>query len=96
MREVVALVDSALDKNPAMSHHQPPRPNQVYAPPDVMPRVLRLDGVAEGRPVELARVPDNHQRLVRLPVGRTLESIRLTVEATWGAPATRLYAFSVG
>lgn len=39
---------------------------------------------------------DNHQRLFQLPLARrTVTAIRLTILATWGAPASRVFAFNV-
>lgn len=92
VREVTLLLDSALERNPAMSFHQPPRPDQLYGVPDVMPKTFRLEGLIGDRWTDLHRVTGNYQRLVRLPVGREISGLRYTLEETWGAPHTLLYA----
>lgn len=38
---------------------------------------------------------DNHQRLVRRPIGRRAVAIRLVPRATWGAPLAHLFAWDV-
>ncbi len=42
-----------------------------------------------------ARVDDNHQRLVRVPLVRKTAAVRLVPERTWGAEKAKLYAFDV-
>jgi hypothetical protein len=40
-------------------------------------------------------IPDNHQRLVRLPLGITASRIRFTPKATWGAKDVRVFALDL-
>ncbi len=40
----------------------------------------------------VAEVQDNHQRLVRLPLGLTASGLRFTARATWGAKEVRVFA----
>jgi hypothetical protein len=39
-----------------------------------------------------AAIADNHQRLVRLPLGLKVRRLRLTAGETWGSPAVRVFA----
>ena len=64
--------------------------------PKTLVRAFRLEGVTpEGECVTLAQETDNHQRLCRIPVGRTLRAVRFIPESTWGAPRAGLFAFDV-
>ena len=42
-----------------------------------------------------ARVAQNHQRLVRVPLAGRARAVRLVPEATWGAPEAHVFAFDV-
>jgi hypothetical protein len=96
---VSLVLDSALDRNIAMSYHQkdPDDPNQatLTAPPPSLPRVIKLEGKAAGNWETIALLENNYQRLVRLPVGRQLEGVRFTLVQTWGADASKVFAFTV-
>ena len=85
------IVDSAMDKIIAMSHHQ--KDDQLSIIPDVMPRTFRFEGLIDGDWRTVAAVEDNHQRLVRVPIGRQMGGIRWVLGETWGAAESRLYAF---
>ena len=91
LQEATGLLDSALDSNVALSQHQ--RDGQLTAPPAVMPRAFRLEGLRQGQWQMLHTVTDNHQRLVRLPISGQFEAVRFTLDATWGNEASRVYAF---
>jgi hypothetical protein len=39
--------------------------------------------------------PENHQRLVRIPLSGTATAVRFVPEATWGAELAHLFAFDV-
>lgn len=92
---VTLILDSALHKDPQMSHHIPPG-SHLTAPPEEMPRRFTVEVLVDGRWQVLREVADNHQRLVRLPVGRTVEGVRYSLQATWGkCEATNLYALYV-
>lgn len=88
---VTAVVDSALDRLIAMSHLQ--QDNHISETPEVMPRAFTVKGLIRRTWKVLARVTDNRQRLWRLPLGQKLGGVRFTLDATWGSPKTRLYAF---
>jgi hypothetical protein len=94
VEQVTLVLDSALDKNIIMSHHQ--QDDQLDAPPDVLPVTFRIEGHAGDGWTELTAVTDNHQRLVRVPVGRTLGGVRFTLDATRGADTSHVFAFWAG
>lgn len=91
--EAVLVLDSAMHKKIAMSHFQ--KDSQLRQVPQEMPKVLHIEGRIAGEYTTLARIEDNHQRHVRIPIGRETEGIRVTIEETWGVEETRVYAFYV-
>lgn len=91
VKEAVLVLDSAMDRIVAMSYHQ--KDNQLREPPAVMPKTFRIDGLTNGMWSALARIESNHQRHVRVSLGKELGGVRFTLEDTWGAAASRIYAF---
>lgn len=96
IREARLVFDSHLNRKPknavAMYPMQPP----AQEVPAGMVRRFRIDAErAGGRWETVARVDDNHQRVVRVPVQATTGAVRLAPEATWGAPEARLYGFDL-
>ena len=92
--EAVTLVlDSALHTNIQMSLHGDF--GQLRAVPPEMQKAFHVDGLADGRWRTLARVEDNYQRLVRLPVGEALAGVRFVLDKTWGADESKVFAFWV-
>jgi hypothetical protein len=92
--ETVTLVlDSALDRNIQMSLHGDF--GQLGSLPPSMPKAFRIEGLADGQWRTIRRVEDNYQRLVRLPVGESLAGVRFTLDGTWGAPESKVFAFYV-
>jgi len=91
--EATLIVDSALDKNIFFSRYADY--GQLTAPPPVLPKTFRLEGLQNDEWHTLRQITDNHQRLVRLPVNETVEAIRFTLDGTWGGEASRLYAFYI-
>ncbi len=94
VEEATAIVDSGLDKDVIMSYHGYDR-RPLRTPPAELPKRLRWEVREGGRWREAASVAGNRRRLVRLPVGRTIEAVRLTLEETWGGEESGLYAFYV-
>ena len=92
VEEVTLILDSALENRIGISLHAGRR-RPMTTVPDVMPREFRLEGLRGGEWTLLAAVHDNHQRLVRLPVGREIEGIRFTLDTTHGAAESRVFAF---
>ena len=93
IRRATVILDSALDRNVALSYHQ--KDDQLTSPPEVMPRAFRIEGLIDSEWQEVARVDQNHQRLRPFTVDREFDGIRFVLEETWGAEETRLYAFYV-
>lgn len=92
--EVSLVLDSSLESNIAMSYHQLWRP-MLTTLPEVMPREFRIEVMEHDEWSLFTRVSDNHQRLVKMPVDRTVGGVRYVLEKTWGAETTRLFAFYV-
>ena len=91
--QVTLVLDSGLGLQVQMSFFQPD--DQITVPPPVLPRAFRVEAKIGGEWQTLHRVRDNHQRLVRLPMGKPAEGVRYTLDATWGAPESKLFAFYV-
>ena len=92
--EVVLILDSALAMDPQMSHWYPLHAKKLTRPPVQMPHSFRVEVRDGGCWVEAARVRANHQRHVRLPLGRRTDGVRYVLESTWGTcDGTNLYAF---
>lgn len=64
--------------------------------PDTIVKAFRVEGQApDGSWQTLARVENNYQRLVRVPLTGTYKAVRFVPEATWGSEDVRLFAFDV-
>ncbi len=94
VEEVMLVLNSALDQNIIMSHH-PGSEKQLTHVPSVLPRTFTLEGYTNNSWHPIHSISENIQRLVRLPVNRELEAIRFTLEATWGAPGSSVFAYLV-
>ena len=92
-RQVTLILDSAMERNIQMSCHG--SYGQLTSPPDVTPRVVRIQRLAGGKWEDAARITDNHQRLVRVPLELRTEGIRFILDETWGASESRVYGFYV-
>jgi hypothetical protein len=93
LRRVTLVLDTAMEKLIQMSYHQ--ADDQLTAPPDVTPRTFRIQALSGSTWRDLARITNNCQRLVRLPVDTLAQGIRFVLDETWGAPESRVYAFYV-
>jgi hypothetical protein len=92
VHEVVLALDSALDRDIAISLYGGHHHHSCDRVPEVMPRRVRMEGLSEGSWGLVARLDGNYQRFLRVPIGRDLEGVRVTLEETWGAAESRLYA----
>ena len=64
--------------------------------PKTLVRSFRIEArTSDGGWQPVARVANNHQRLVRVPVDVETDAVRFVPEATWGAPQSHLFAFDV-
>jgi hypothetical protein len=95
VEEATLVLDSALDRlMPGVSHY-PLREGQLLNVPPTMPKALGIEGLVNGDWRGLWRADNNYQRLVRVPIGCEVDGLRLTIESTWGAPKTRVFAVYV-
>ena len=107
VKEVTLVLDTAMDRSIQMSYH---RPQEDWEIPGVVPKRFRIvecrrggwEGLVPGETaVALSvEITDNHQRLVRVRVGRELEGVGFILDETWGGmrgedAETRVYAFYV-
>ncbi len=89
--EAVLILDSAMAGNIAMSWHQ--RDDQMTQIPPPMPKCFRLE-VDRGNGWELLHhATENYQRHIRIPIEESVQGVRYTLEETWGAAESRVYAF---
>ena len=81
-------------ENRNMRYRQP-----LVAPPWGLPASLvkdfRIEAETDGEWRVIARVENNKQRLVRLPVSATATALRLVCESTYGASDAHLFAFEL-
>jgi len=106
VREVRLVCDSDLNRkgknmpcafplNPA-DHGQPAAADLLDGAPATMVRKLRVEALKPGNRWQVvARLDDNHQRLVKLDITTTALAVRLVPEETWGAERCHLFAFDV-
>ena len=93
VREAHLVLDSALQRNAAMSNLQ--QDDQLTMPPPELPRRLRLEGLKNGTWQPLYHSDNHHQRLLVVPIARNLEGVRLHIDETWGGIPSRVFQFSV-
>jgi hypothetical protein len=93
VREVVLALDSALERDIAISLYGGHRHHACDRVPEVMPKRLRIEGLTGGTWEPVGALDGNYQRFLRVPVGRELEGVRVTLDETWGTGESRLYAF---
>lgn len=90
VREAVLVLDSGLDRDIAMSFHNP---GQIAGMPPAMPCDYRIFGLAGGKWEQLVKVERNRRRLVRLRIGRRLSGVRFVLDRTWGSATSGLHVF---
>ena len=93
VQRVTLILDSGMDQNIQMSYHQ--ADNQLTSPPDVMPKVFRLQGLIDGEWQDLIQKTKNYQRFVRIEINQGLSGIRYILDETWGAENSRVYGFFI-
>ena len=94
VEQVSLVLDSALEKDIQLSYHHR-RKDQVVSVPVAMARTFRFEGLSNGDWQTIAKVENNYQRLVRLPVAKELEGIRFVLDETWGSESSRIFAFNI-
>ncbi|NQU44644.1 hypothetical protein HQ520_15240 [bacterium] len=60
-----------------------------------MPKEFLLEGLVAGEWETLLQIEDNHQRHHRYRIARDLEGVRFTLQRTWGAEESSVFAFLV-
>lgn len=97
VREVRLVFDSDLNRRTRRRGANMPAfrrdGDEPLGPPATLVRAFRLECRTAAGAVRSFPVRECHQRLVRVPLGVTASAVRLIVEATWGAPRARLFAF---
>jgi hypothetical protein len=66
-----------------------------YKPATVMTRDFDITLTLEDGSVETVKVRNNRVRLVKLPMEKTVKSVRFTVLSTFGAEAARVFTFEL-
>jgi hypothetical protein len=94
VKSISLVLDSALDRRIQMSYHQ--KDDQLTAPPQVMPKAFHLEGLVDGEWQLLHEEKDNHQRLFRFSMRQSLSAVRFVLDETWGAEASKIFAFYLG
>jgi hypothetical protein len=95
LAEARLVFDSNLNREKKNMISYYPAEMPVFAVPPVMVKAFRLEAEVNGAWQTAARVENNYQRLVRVPLSVTATAIRFVPEATWGAPEATVFAFDV-
>ena len=90
VRNVFCVLDSGMERSIVLRG-----PGWQEPLPDACVRTFRIETLVAGRWGTAVRVDDNVQRHHIIPIGRRCGGIRLVLERTHGAPASRVYAFHV-
>lgn len=93
VESVTLVLDSALDKLIAMSHHQ--RDNQLRSVPEEMVKDFRIEVRSGGAWQPWRKVDGNHQRLVRVGIDAEVDAVKVVFDSTWGSDRVRVFAFYV-
>ena len=91
IENVSLILDSGLDQNVALSYHQ--KDNQLSSPPNVMPKAFKIEGLINDKWECLIKEENNYQRFCNYTISKEVNSIRFTLDKTWGAKNSRVYAF---
>jgi hypothetical protein len=89
------VFDSDLSKVKRMPCSYPRRADLATLPPQLIRRFRVEAQDSNGTWQVVAHETDNHQRLVRLPLGVTAQALRIVPEATWGADAARIFSVDI-
>ncbi len=90
VREVFCVLDSGMERSIVLRG-----PGWQEPLPKVCIRTFRIETLGGATWETALRVDENVQRHHVLPLGRRCSGVRLIIERTWGAPASRVYAFQV-
>jgi len=85
-------LDSNLNDDKRMPRSYPQKARGPRVPASLV-RAFRVEARdASGHWSTVARSEDNHERLVRLPLGVATDAVRFVPEQTWGADVARVFA----
>ncbi len=90
IRCLTIIADSALDRLIQLSRFGDY--GELTAPPETLLKDAHVEVLVAGKWASAGQVRGNYHRLIRIPVDRQAEAIRLTIDKTWGAEETRLFA----
>jgi len=90
VRRLVLVADSSLHLEIQMSFWQ--ADDQLTAPPASLLKAASVEVLADGCWRASGGIRDNDQRLIRVPIGRRVQAVRIRLDETWGADPTRLFA----
>ncbi len=90
VEQLTIIADSALDRQIQLSHWGDY--GELTAPPETLLRDARVEVLAAGQWSPAGKVCGNYQRLIRIPIDQKAQAVRLTIEKTWGAEKTRIFA----
>ena len=90
------VFDSDLRRKPLSVGGREFPDDNTNTPPATLVKAFRLLAqTADGTWTEAARLTDNHQRLVRIPLTVETDAVRLVIDETWGEERTRVFGFEV-
>jgi hypothetical protein len=96
LHELRLVFDSDLDRKGHNSVSNYPLDLRPNAPPATLTRTARVEALDDaGAWRVIARLDENYQRLVRIPVDVVTAAVRLVPEATWGAERAHVFAWDV-
>ncbi len=90
VRCLTIIADSALDQLIQLSHWDDC--GELTAPPESLLMDARVEVLTAGEWSPAGEIRRNCRRLIRIPIDRKIEAVRITIEKTWGAEETRLFA----
>ncbi|MCK4626433.1 MAG: FAD-dependent oxidoreductase [Phycisphaerae bacterium] len=90
VERLTLIADSALETLIQMCHYGDF--GELTAPPESLLADARIEVLDGGEWSPAGEVRGNYQRLIRIPIGRKIEAVRVTIEKTWSAEETRLFA----
>ena len=93
VREATLILDSAMEREITMTLLNPR--HDPWELPPVQPRAFRVEGRVGEAWQPLHAETDNHRRHVRVAIDRDVQGLRYVLDATRGAPQSRLYGFYV-
>lgn len=95
VNQVTLALDSSLDMHVGMFSPKGFRDDQIFGVPPTMPKSFRIEGKNGNGWEPLEERTENHQRFVRIPIGKDVSGIRFTLNQTWGSETSRLFTFAV-